>query len=124
MTAKNWGIFSVAENVVSLFPSPNPPPTISAPTAVRSPKMAPIINPTMIIGSAIGTRIFRKIWKVEAPKDPLTLLCEATDNVTLSADELLRRYCTLAFEKYGSYEAAAERLGMDRRTLRKRVKAD
>lgn len=53
--------------------------------------------------------------------DPLMLLRQATAGVALTAEELLRRYCTLAFKKYGSYEAAAEHLGMDRRTLRKRV---
>jgi hypothetical protein len=40
---------------------------------------------------------------------------------TLSAEELLRRYCTLAYARLGSYEAAAERLGLDRRTVRAKV---
>ena len=39
----------------------------------------------------------------------------------LSADELLRRYCTLVYARTGSYEEAARRLGLDRRTVRSRV---
>ena len=54
-------------------------------------------------------------------ESPLTRLRKATDDVTLSVDELLRRYCTMAYAKYGSYESAAEKLSLDRRTLRKRV---
>ncbi len=39
----------------------------------------------------------------------------------LSADELLRRYCTLVYAETGSYEATARRLGIDRRTVRAKV---
>ena len=42
---------------------------------------------------------------------------------TLSADSLLRRYCTLVYEKTGSYLEAAQRLGLDRRTVRSKVAA-
>lgn len=38
-----------------------------------------------------------------------------------SAEELLRRYCTLVYARMGSYEGAAERLGLDRRTVRAKV---
>ena len=55
------------EKNISRLPSPSPPPTISAPTAVSSPKMAPTIRPTMIIGSASGKRTLVKIWSVLAP---------------------------------------------------------
>jgi len=49
---------------------------------------------------------------------------ELTDAVlagALTADELLGRYCTLVYSQSGSYEEAARRLGLDRRTVRARV---
>ena len=42
---------------------------------------------------------------------------------TLSADELLARYVARVWRSAGSYEAAARRLKMDRRTVRSRVAA-
>lgn len=40
---------------------------------------------------------------------------------TLTADELLRRYCTLTFAATGSYEATARKLNIDRRTVRAKI---
>ncbi len=40
---------------------------------------------------------------------------------TLTADEMLRRYCTLVFAATGSYVETARRLGIDRRTVKERV---
>ena len=39
----------------------------------------------------------------------------------LPAEEILRRYCTLVYAKTGSYQEAARRLGLDRRTVKSRV---
>jgi DNA-binding NtrC family response regulator len=39
----------------------------------------------------------------------------------LTADELLSRYCTIMYAKTGSYEEAARRLAMDRRTVKSKV---
>jgi transcriptional regulator of acetoin/glycerol metabolism len=39
----------------------------------------------------------------------------------LSAEELLRRYCTIVYARTGSYEEAARRLGLDRRTVKAKV---
>jgi transcriptional regulator with PAS, ATPase and Fis domain len=41
----------------------------------------------------------------------------------LTADELLRRYCTLVYATTGSYEATARKLQLDRRTVRAKVDA-
>jgi transcriptional regulator with AAA-type ATPase domain len=39
----------------------------------------------------------------------------------LTADELLGRYCALVYRQTGSYEAAARRLALDRRTVKSRI---
>ncbi|MHC4415018.1 MAG: sigma 54-interacting transcriptional regulator [Planctomycetota bacterium] len=41
--------------------------------------------------------------------------------VRLSADELLRRYCTLVYARTGSYGQAARQLNLDRRTVRSKI---
>ncbi len=40
---------------------------------------------------------------------------------TLTADELLRRYCTLVYAQTGSYEETARRLQLDRRTVKSKI---
>jgi len=45
----------------------------------------------------------------------------AFTNGTLTADELLRRYCTLVYSQTGSYEATARRLQLDRRTIKSKI---
>jgi transcriptional regulator with AAA-type ATPase domain len=50
-----------------------------------------------------------------------TELVQAVLGGTLTADELVRRYCTLVYAETGSYSAMARRLGLDRRTARGRV---
>jgi DNA-binding NtrC family response regulator len=39
----------------------------------------------------------------------------------LTADELLRRYCTLVYSRTQSYEETARRIGLDRRTVKAKV---
>src|SRR3989441_270029 len=40
---------------------------------------------------------------------------------TLSAEDVLRRYCTLVYADTGSYQETGRRLGLDRRTVREKV---
>jgi transcriptional regulator with AAA-type ATPase domain len=40
---------------------------------------------------------------------------------SLTAEELLRRYCTLVYAETGSYEETARRLRLDRRTVRSKI---
>ncbi|HET8575840.1 MAG TPA: hypothetical protein VFO18_01980, partial [Methylomirabilota bacterium] len=40
---------------------------------------------------------------------------------SLSAEDMLRRYCTLVYAKTGSYQETARRLGLDRRTVRQKI---
>ena len=39
----------------------------------------------------------------------------------LTADQLLRRYCTLVYRQTGSYEETARKLGLDRRTVKAKI---
>jgi transcriptional regulator with AAA-type ATPase domain len=43
---------------------------------------------------------------------------------SLSADELLSRYCTLIYSRTGSYEEAARRTHLDRRTVKSKIDAE
>jgi DNA-binding NtrC family response regulator len=50
-------------------------------------------------------------------------LAEQIEAGALGADELVERYCAIVYRASGSYEAAARRLGLDRRTVKARVLA-
>jgi hypothetical protein len=52
---------------------------------------------------------------------PRAGLAEAFLTGSLTADEILRAYCTLVYAQTGSYLEAARRLGLDRRTVTDRV---
>ena len=39
----------------------------------------------------------------------------------LTAEELLRRYCTIVYARTGSYQETARRLQLDRRTVKRHV---
>ena len=45
----------------------------------------------------------------------------AEDAGMVSADDLVRHYCSLVYARCGSYVETARRLGLDRRTVRARV---
>ena len=40
---------------------------------------------------------------------------------SLTADELLQRYCTLVYLQTGNYQETARRLQLDRRTVKSKV---
>ena len=56
-----------------------------------------------------------------APSDPREALARGAAEGTLTADDLLRRYCTLVYAQAGGWQEAARRLGVDHRTVRSRV---
>ena len=43
------------------------------------------------------------------------------DTGTMTAEELLNRYCKILYERHGTYEEVARRAGLDRRTVKKRI---
>jgi DNA-binding NtrC family response regulator len=51
-------------------------------------------------------------------------LTQALRQGSMTADELLRHYCTLVFDQTGSYAETARRLDLDRRTVKSKVDAD
>ncbi|MEM7481673.1 MAG: sigma 54-interacting transcriptional regulator [Acidobacteriota bacterium] len=59
-----------------------------------------------------------------SPPDPTQALAQAVIQGTLTADELLNRYCTLVYRQAGTYQEAARRLALDRRTVKSRVDRD
>ena len=48
-------------------------------------------------------------------------LAEELQAGRLTADELLRRYCSIVYAQTRNYEEAARRLGLDRRTVKAKV---
>ncbi|MBI1367336.1 MAG: sigma-54-dependent Fis family transcriptional regulator [Planctomycetes bacterium] len=53
--------------------------------------------------------------------DPRAAIAEAMLSGELTADELLRRYCTIVYAQTGSYEGAAAKLEIDRRTVKAKI---
>jgi len=58
-----------------------------------------------------------------APHGVREELASAILGGALTVDAMLRRYCTLVFAQTGSYDGAARRLGIDRRTVKEKVDA-
>jgi DNA-binding NtrC family response regulator len=59
----------------------------------------------------------------DAPGDGDDLL-RTFDEGLLSAEDLLRRYCTRVYAHTGSYEETGRRLGLDRRTVKAKIDAE
>ncbi len=55
------------------------------------------------------------------PRSAQAEFAQALANGTLTADALLRRYCTLVYAQTGSYEETARRLQLDRRTVKSKI---
>jgi hypothetical protein len=56
--------------------------------------------------------------RARGPSDAREALAQAVVAGTLTADDLLRRYCALVDGQTGSYVETARRLGIDRRTVK------
>lgn len=67
--------------------------------------------------------IRRDYRPARAPADPAGDWIEQTRSGSLTADDLMSRYCAHVYAQAGSYEETARRLGIDRRTVKARVDA-
>jgi DNA-binding NtrC family response regulator len=59
--------------------------------------------------------------ETKTAKDLVERLVEGVRTGTLASEELLAGYCSLQYQRLGSYEAVAKRIGLDRRTVKKYV---
>lgn len=57
----------------------------------------------------------------DTPDEPWHALAAATAQGTLTAEQLMQRYCTLLYAKTGNYAKAAQQLKLDRRTVKQRI---
>jgi DNA-binding NtrC family response regulator len=57
-------------------------------------------------------------------RDPYAQLLAAARTGTLTANEVLSRYCTLVYSRTQNYQEAARQLNLDRRTVQRYVNAD
>jgi len=55
---------------------------------------------------------------------PAERLVEDLETGKITAEELLRRYCSLVYSQTRNYEETARRLGLDRRTVKSKVEAE
>ena len=55
------------------------------------------------------------------PVDAAKAWLAEAEHGTLSADELLTHYCRWVYRQIGTYEQTAERIGLDRRTIKRRI---
>ena len=66
-------------------------------------------------------RDYRPARKQIITTDPLDLVIGEFRSARLTAEELLSRYCTVAYAKMGNYNEVARRLQIDRRTVKSKV---
>jgi transcriptional regulator with AAA-type ATPase domain len=56
-----------------------------------------------------------------AQNDPAKAWLAEAERGTLTADALVSHYCRWIYQEVGTYEATADRLGLDRRTVKRRI---
>jgi transcriptional regulator with PAS, ATPase and Fis domain len=59
--------------------------------------------------------------RTQATADPVEAISDALRAGQMTADQLLRWYCTLVYARTGSYEATARQLQLDRRTVKAKI---
>jgi DNA-binding NtrC family response regulator len=67
--------------------------------------------------------LIRRDYRPSRPKvqDPVERATQEFRGGSLTAEQLLSRYCTLVYRHTGSYEETARRLQLDRRTVKSKV---
>jgi len=66
-------------------------------------------------------KTYQPTQRCNAPPKPREAFLDAVKAGRLTADDLLRKYCTLVYAETGSYLETARRLGIDRRTVKDRI---
>jgi DNA-binding NtrC family response regulator len=64
---------------------------------------------------------YRPLQLSDGPGSAVERLQAELESGTLTADELMSRYCTLVYARVGEYSETARRLGLDRRTVKRRI---
>jgi transcriptional regulator with PAS, ATPase and Fis domain len=57
----------------------------------------------------------------QAPAGAAEQLASAVESGSLTAEQLVRRYCKIVYARTRNYEETARRLGLDRRTVKSKV---
>ncbi len=68
--------------------------------------------------------MIRNEYRPPVQKQPSDTKLNFTEEImsgSLTADELLTKYCTLVYSQTGSYQETARRLGLDRRTVKAKI---
>ncbi len=60
----------------------------------------------------------------EIADEPCQRLLTLVEQGALTAEDLLRQYCTMVYARLGSYEQTAKQLGLDRRTVKAKIDKD
>jgi transcriptional regulator with AAA-type ATPase domain len=71
------------------------------------------------LGQCVRNILIRREYRPAEKRQPRTR--EEWLSGSMTADELLRRYCTLVYAETRSYEETARRLQLDRRTVKKKI---
>jgi len=74
------------------------------------------------VNNVLVRKSYRATASSRAKRDDADDLVTLMRRGELTADELLCRYCTMAYERSGSFEETARRLNIDRRTVRAKVR--
>ena len=73
------------------------------------------------VSNVMIRRDYQPVSTARSTQNPQERLSRAIAKGTLTADELLRHYCTMVYAKLNNYEATARRLGLDRRTVKSKI---
>ena len=77
-----------------------------------------------MVAARLRAAVWQSIFTHDLRRYGTSLYGRMTDMTTLTADELLKRYCTLVYAQTRNYRETARRLELDRRTVKSRIDAE